>query len=474
MSSGWRLLRRDLSECSIPRLLVKYTIGVSSYEIWLTDLVNIWIENVDQRTLIQRVWEVNSDIDPIEADQRQILLRHIQDSLNEEPNTSLALSGSAEAGRLLLMAHCPLPKPLKPLKWPFHLVAAPRNSLSDELILPLMCEQLMNHTKTASLLPMLSDKDHVINKLVDKLQSVGVDLGRVFPGAAPSKSSRKSNSKEEISKSVRGLRTFDQNQWRLEHASDIANPNDFDGLLSQLFAHQKSLAPYDVKAKINPGAWWEELGAEVPHINGEACDSLDSQSPFPAGKESKTPQEPIRLQLEKVSTSPKQIILPERGSHSKASTPETLTGDSSPDASDDDLDSVQPTITTKQPNSEPMPQQGSSSSNSSASSPEPTSDANKQTSVKPKGVLGKLGGNPRPDSSSNKPKLGQIGGLNPLNKPSILPMESSERKGRLRKQSKSPSPPRETSQERADKKREELKRQLEEKSKTGVKKKRKF
>ncbi|KAL8713329.1 MAG: hypothetical protein Q9220_002528 [cf. Caloplaca sp. 1 TL-2023] len=474
MTSGWRLLRHDPSNRSIPRLLIKHSIGVSTYEIWITDLVNIWTEKVDQRALIQRAWHIETDIDPVEADQRQMLLRHIQESLNAEPGTNLTLLRSEESKGLLLMAHCPLPKPLKPLRWPFHLMAASQNSLADELILPLMCVQLTTHTNSASLLSLLSEKDYVITKLVDKLQSAGVDLGKVFPGAAPSKSSRKPNSREEISKSVSGLAAFDQDQWRLERACDTAIFNDCDGLLSQLFAHGKSLAPSLIKGKVDSRAWWEELSAEVPHIHGETHGPLDNNSPSPDGKESRTPKEPSRVHPVKPSTSPKQIVLPERGSNSKASTPETLTGDSSLDASDDDLNSMQPVDKNKKPGSVPVSRRSSTSSASTTSSPEPSRVASKQTSLKPEGVLGKLGGDSGPESPPKKPKLGQIGGLKPLDKPLNLPPNPSERKGRPEKKSKSPSPPRETSQERADKKREELKRQLEEKSRTGVKKKRRF
>lgn len=126
--------------------------------------------------------------------------------------------------------------------------------------------------------------------------------------------------------------------------------------------------------------------------------------------------------------------------------------------------------------------------------------------------LGKIGGKEK-DSSPQisaaptlKPKLGKIGGKNKLGKSGGAGSVSSqnevaaskkpedpaspksetkdqnaarkvlepERRSRTVQQTPEPSPPRETSQERANKKREQLKRELESKSQAATKKKRRF
>lgn len=131
---------------------------------------------------------------------------------------------------------------------------------------------------------------------------------------------------------------------------------------------------------------------------------------------------------------------------------------------------------------------------------------------KSKPKLGKIGGK-RKDSSpeipvvpTSKPKLGKIGGKGklgkvggtgsvydqnkgiPANRPEgrVSPKceardetaasksSEPERKGRTVEQPLEPSPPRETSQERANRKREQLKRELERKSQAASKKKRRF
>ena len=123
--------------------------------------------------------------------------------------------------------------------------------------------------------------------------------------------------------------------------------------------------------------------------------------------------------------------------------------------------------------------------------------------------LGKIGGKGKdgsPDAPAiptSKPKLGKIGGkgkgsgvglVSGQNKSTALtsqedsvsskqgatdplaaPMSMEpERRGRTAEQPPEPSPPRETSQERADRKRAQLKRELESKSHAAVKKKRRF
>ena len=123
--------------------------------------------------------------------------------------------------------------------------------------------------------------------------------------------------------------------------------------------------------------------------------------------------------------------------------------------------------------------------------------------------LGKIGGKGKdsspdaPTIPTSKPKLGKIGGkgkgggvelvssqnksaawkrqediANSKQKATDLlaaPMSMEpERRGRTAEQPPEPSPPRETSQERADRKRAQLKRELESKSHAAVKKKRRF
>ena len=260
MASGWKLLHQAFSDPKLPTLLLKYEFGVSSYKIWFTDLTNIWAEELKQRPLIQRAWDIESDIDPVESDQRQMLLRHIQDSLDEKSGTKITLALDQSSSGLLLTAYSPLPHPLQPLKWPIRLNTSSQSSLTNELILPLLAEKLLARDQIASLISSLTQKDHVITKLTDKMQNEGIELGKVFPSAISSKSSRKASSRDEVGKVVQGLATFDEHQWSSQIASDRGVPGGCRELVSELFAHDVGFASTTIAEQVDVGAWWQRLG----------------------------------------------------------------------------------------------------------------------------------------------------------------------------------------------------------------------
>ncbi|KAL8918785.1 MAG: hypothetical protein Q9172_005272 [Xanthocarpia lactea] len=470
MASGWKLLGQVSSNPNQPVLLLKYEFGNSSYKIWLTDLTHIWVEELKQRPLIQRAWAIDSDIDPVESDQRQMLLRHIQDSLDEKSGTNIALSSDEGSSRIILTTYSPLPKPLQPVKWPIHLTPASQSSLTNELLLPLLAEYLLARDQVTSLLSSLSYKDHIITKLTDKMQTEGIELGKVFPSAMSSKSSCRTTSREELGKSVQGLAVFNEHEWRTQFSLGRDIPGSCRELLSRLSAQAGAFASTPINEQVEPGAWWERLSD-----GGHARDEEREDSPQSPVRDSvkhetqprMTPGNPRALSDDR-QPSPEEIVLPERGSNPQDYSLKTLDGASTTDTSDDDLDAVQPNLQ-GQESSKPM---NHSRSSSDTNSPEPLPKTSKNPPSNPKGLLGRIGGALKPTTSRTKPKLGQVGGIGTTIKaPSEAPNAGS---AQPEKHDKSPSLPRESSPERADRKREQLKRELEEKSKVGVKKKRKF
>ncbi|KAL8814569.1 MAG: hypothetical protein Q9223_006215 [Gallowayella weberi] len=470
MAAKWKLLGHVSSNTSHPALLVKYEFGSASYKILLTDLTHIWVEELQQRPLIQRAWDIDSDIDPVDIDQRQMLLGHIQDSLDGRNNTKIALSKDHDPQAIKLTAYCPLPKPLKPLRWPIHLTASLPSSLTNELLLPILGEHLVARDQIHSLLSSLHDKDQVINKLVDKMQAEGIELGKVFPSAGSSKSARRSGSRDDVGKSVQGLALFNENQWRTQFAYSHHCPGSYQDLLPRLFAPESNHAAVGIHEQLEHGHWWERLNEEPdlkvlptgdsPHVQVQSAIKEEPQAKATPGVCS-SPTEERQSSLE-------QIALPQR-SNPQYSSPKTLNADSTTDTSDDDLDVKQPIPQTRDDISKLVKP---SSSSSSSNSPESAREASMLESPKPKTTLGRIGGISKASISPGKPKLGQIGGVA---KPIEMQSEvSTLRATELPKRSKSPILTRESSPERANRKREELKRELESKGKNGIKKKRKF
>lgn len=116
-------------------------------------------------------------------------------------------------------------------------------------------------------------------------------------------------------------------------------------------------------------------------------------------------------------------------------------------------------------------------------------DKTRNTAAKPKPRIGKIGGKTNLATGSSKPAVAsptkvtcpvktkvnnEPGSDRMKQRESILKGSEPARVGRSAVQPRKPSPTRETSQERANRKREQLKRELESKGQAGAKKKRKF
>ena len=116
-------------------------------------------------------------------------------------------------------------------------------------------------------------------------------------------------------------------------------------------------------------------------------------------------------------------------------------------------------------------------------------DKTRNTAAKPKTRIGKIGGNTNLGTESSKPAVAsptkvtgpmktkvntELGSDKMKRRESILEASEPTRVGRSTMQPRNPSPTREASQERANRKREQLKRELESKGQAGAKKKRKF
>ncbi|KAI9717871.1 MAG: hypothetical protein M1812_004398 [Candelaria pacifica] len=266
--SSWSILPLPRSE-SLPILLVKCQFGSSDYTIYLTDLTYVWSETLDRRQIIRRALNDDTSIDPSEdAGQLKILLRKIEDALRGEQQTSLQLRYAGKGKALLLSAVAPLPAPLHPLIWTMHLEPSSQEAVTSELVVPSLIVQLTQGSQISSLLGQIKEKDHVIGRLLDKLESSGVELSSVFPGTAGLKSGKKGSGREAAAKYVKGLGVFDFK----EAAYSKPNLSSQQDLVQEAFATREShLLP---KAKVTghiqlPGQWWTSLGDQPGIVNDD-------------------------------------------------------------------------------------------------------------------------------------------------------------------------------------------------------------
>lgn len=263
MSPTWKPFQIDHHHSSIPPLLIKSEFGASSYKIWLTDLTYIWTESLDRRQIIQRALNVDTSIDPSEdASQLRLLLQSIQDALVQRSGTAVDFLRSDDPKQLVLQTSTSLPGPLKPLEWRMTLHSAPQSTLTAEFTMSLLSQQSIAKAEKASLLQQLRYKDNVISKLIEKMQSDGVDLSRVFPASVPGRFGI--NPRQILGKSVKGLAEFDLQEWQSRMIKDYKTLEELRDLISNTFDADPIEAATESQISESPsyGDWWTNLRRE--------------------------------------------------------------------------------------------------------------------------------------------------------------------------------------------------------------------
>ena len=546
----------------LPTLLISETFKADAYTINLSDLTYIWSESLDHKAILRRSRDENTSIDLSDGEQLRIFLDKIKLGLQGGKDTTLALTINAEDGRppITLNITVNLPGGLAPLQWPIYLAVAPQNLVTSQLTVPLLRAQHARMQEMASLVEGLKEKDHVIQRLVDKLEEYGTDLGQVFPQAAATKGRKADRKRAE--ERVKGLGPFDLAAWKNGLSSE--GTQDTTQLIGEVFAGEGSGAS-NIEGSSDTSEeeeWWEDMkGITINLDSGK----FTTKNPSKCIKRKSPPKPalPKEASIEdnddfQVQATPPHLVSP----NAKLAPPKALSNDSTDD--DDGLDApsqrskIPDSFPTSPPARDPSPKAAkklaglggekagpkpsppvdedeatdSEASSTPKASPEKRTKSSTPAATLPKrGKLGKIGGKkevppepakestPRPRAEPAKPKkgnLGQIGGkkkeASPIPAPEIertteslsqeagvIPKRKLGTIGRVRsvtptveaggkaddgqhargrpvvKEEKEKSPePRETSEERANKKREQLKRDLEEKAKAPVKKKRKF
>ena len=270
-NNRWHALK--LSQNDTPPLFVKVAFGSSEYSLYITDLSNVWCESIDRDALLDRADSDGCSINPGEdLGQMQILLEKIQSALSGASGTFLQLRGGG-AGTLHLFASAPLPAPLPSLEWPFILIKQNSRSLTTEVISPLLLSLHRKQSGIENLQSQLREKDHVISRLLDRLESSGTDLTTVFPGTSNVKPSKKIPQRTQIARYVRGLELFDAHQW---HPVMEALPS-----IDSLFNNSDSMSEAEKAqfADLHGHAlddWWETVGSN-------STSTTNSQRLAPAG-----------------------------------------------------------------------------------------------------------------------------------------------------------------------------------------------
>lgn len=287
MSLKWQKLH--LPDYDGPPLLFNYTPKSDSYQLYITDLTHVWTEHLTRKAILKRADAQNTTIDPSEdPEQFRVLFQKIQEALHGSPGSSVSLNhGTADSLELIVITK--LPAPLKPLKWALYLSREPNSSSTRHLLLPLLREAGGLETRERALLDHIKNKDWVIGKIFDKIETMGIDLSTVFPGTSGLRAGRKGTTLDQAGKYIKGVAPFDEKSWVNEVnklSPDLGLAANIASEISSPALNLESLNPAQDK-------WWSNLpvSGTTPVTTREEVEEEQEQEPPRDGRETDTDAE---------------------------------------------------------------------------------------------------------------------------------------------------------------------------------------
>lgn len=217
MRDSWRQLRISGDNAQdAPKLFYSFTSKSDEYRVRITDLVHMWEQRASQDEILRDAASSHCSIDPSEsAPQRNALLEKLGHSLSHGQN--VLVHGQADRGHGFDVATSSmLPAPLSPLHWTFRLRRLSQVAFSELLVHPCLHELGLLQDQVTSLQQIIKEKDHVMAKLLDKIEGSAIDIGLLFPGISGSKSRRHVLTVAEATDHVPGMKAFDRAIWLSE------------------------------------------------------------------------------------------------------------------------------------------------------------------------------------------------------------------------------------------------------------------
>lgn len=268
----------------MPPLLVKYHFGTSQYNIFVTDLTFLWTESLERKQIVKRALTLDTSIDPSEdKEQLLLLLNNIQKALDVEKASKTSLSRNQTSNCLDLSTITPLPAPLKPLQWMFNLNRAPQSLFTLEVLMPCLSQIASSKTQTASLLQQIKEKDHLVSRLIEKMQIDGGDLSKIFPGLSGLKVGPQQSIREIAGKSMKSLGVFNEEHWRNEMSKAPSLSLNLSDALSYIFSSDARDTPR-IEVEPSSATWWQHLKQRENPMEENAVSNftISSQMPHPS------------------------------------------------------------------------------------------------------------------------------------------------------------------------------------------------
>jgi hypothetical protein len=259
--SGWVRLRISNGGSKTPPLFLKTAFASRSYSIYLTDLSRVWSEELDEYAITDRGTSEDNHFGRIDKSNFADLLETVVSTLKQSDDNIHTILPDTDG--LILHARLALPEPLDPFSWRFHLGLLPLEGISRQLTLPLLASSYAQTSQIKDLAHSLQEKDKVISKLLDQLDSINVDLTTVFPSITGLRGSRKTIKREQAAKHVPGLRVFDEAEWR----SNSRQPEEVSFSIDEVMGNITTHVDVDFLGGVDMDRhdlWWTHLN-EASH-----------------------------------------------------------------------------------------------------------------------------------------------------------------------------------------------------------------
>jgi hypothetical protein len=277
MSQEWERLSIS-PNAAPPMLLYKFTTTSNSYQLYVTDLIHIWTEKLTRKEILDRAIANEPSIDPGESlEQLEVFLQKLREALSGAKSSSVTLKSAAKPKNFDIITETELPAPLDPLEWTFCVTQGLPREFTTQLLVPLLEAQVEREESEKTLLKSLKEKDWVLGKIFDKIESLGLDLSTVFPGTAGLRSSGGGVTRTQASKYVPGLATFDEPSWRkgINGKRSVLDFTRFIAVTS--IASNKNDDPDKLLPKSDE--WWKRLSDYHPK---EVARTLQRRKTSPA------------------------------------------------------------------------------------------------------------------------------------------------------------------------------------------------
>ena len=281
--SEWSLLRTVSSsrskQKSCPKLFYKFSASPEGGAVLLlTDLISLWSCSLSRSEIIDAAFEQHTSIDPSESDeQMKVFLDKLALSLHGAAN-NLAKENSGIPQSVVLKTSIDLPKPLKPLEWMFTLAPQPASELAHHILRPTLHQLSIAQTKLEKVFDILKDKDHVIERLLDRVAEKGVDMSLIFPTLTGTAKRGGSGVKvEDAKKLVPGMKSFERQGWEKGFTNDSSKDVGEVKLSELVEGCEKCFAHSEEQHTESMSTWVQKLpGAES--FENEASKSFASKS----------------------------------------------------------------------------------------------------------------------------------------------------------------------------------------------------